>query len=171
MRCCGYGLVLIRFILVGRILVAIWVAKNLPKSWKISTKINQNHKNIIHFFSKILNLCLTEINIYHINNKTDHFLEKYIFIRKISNNKNWYILDIRSVGPDPYQNNTDPQHCKYPCLGWMFDLPVLPSSPDWRSSAHKRPDNCFPNIIRGRRYSHGRSFLSSRREVVLSRGI
>ena len=33
-------------------------SKNQPKSWKISTKINENHKNIIHFFSKLLNLCL-----------------------------------------------------------------------------------------------------------------
>ena len=28
-------------------------SKNQPKSLKISTKINQNHKNIIHFFENI----------------------------------------------------------------------------------------------------------------------
>ena len=31
--------------------IRIRVAKNQPKSWKISTKINENHKNIIHFFT------------------------------------------------------------------------------------------------------------------------
>ena len=45
--CCGSGSVGIRFILVSRI--RIQVAKNQPKSWKISTKINQNHKTAIHF--------------------------------------------------------------------------------------------------------------------------
>ena len=30
--------------------IRIWVAKNQPKSGKISTKINENHKDIIHFF-------------------------------------------------------------------------------------------------------------------------
>ena len=55
-------------------------------------KISQNHgkfppksTKIIRisyiFFSKILNFCLTDINIYPINNKIDNFLEKYIFIR------------------------------------------------------------------------------------------
>ena len=44
-----------------------------------STKINKN----IHFpFSKVLNLCLTDINISPVNNKTDNFLEKYISYRK-----------------------------------------------------------------------------------------
>ena len=31
------------------------------------------------FFPKILIFCLTDINIYLINNKRNHFLEKYIF--------------------------------------------------------------------------------------------
>ena len=51
-------------------------SKNSAKSWKISTKINQN-KNYHTFFSNIINLCSTDINIYPINNKTDHFLEKF----------------------------------------------------------------------------------------------
>ena len=71
-QCCGSGSVWIRFILVSRI--RIQVARNQPKSWIMSTKINQNHKNIIHFFQKTY-LCLTDMNIYPINNKTDHFLE------------------------------------------------------------------------------------------------
>ena len=55
-QCCGSGSVWIRFILISRI--RIGVAKNQPKSWKMSKKINENHKNIIYFFSKLLNLCL-----------------------------------------------------------------------------------------------------------------
>ena len=46
MQCCGSGSVWICFILVSR----SQVARYQPKSWKISKKINQNHKNIIHFF-------------------------------------------------------------------------------------------------------------------------
>ena len=30
-------------------------AKYQPKSWKMSTKINQNQKNIVYFLAKILN--------------------------------------------------------------------------------------------------------------------
>ena len=33
-----------------RIRIRIRVAKNQPKSWKIFTKINENHKNTINFF-------------------------------------------------------------------------------------------------------------------------
>ena len=51
----------IRFVLVNR----IRVAKNQPKSWKTSTKINENHKNIIHFF-KTIKLMFTDLNIYPI---------------------------------------------------------------------------------------------------------
>ena len=50
-QCCGSGSVRIRFILVS--LIRIRVAKNQRKSWKISTNINQNPKNIIHFFKNI----------------------------------------------------------------------------------------------------------------------
>ena len=52
---------------------------------EISTKINQNHKNIIFFFSKLLNLCITDLNIYPINNK------KYIFWR------NWFLRSKKSI--------------------------------------------------------------------------
>ena len=43
---------------------------------------NKNHNNITHFYLKILNLCLTDINIYPISNKTDNFLEIHILKRK-----------------------------------------------------------------------------------------
>ena len=67
-----------------------------------------------------------DINIYSINNKTDHISEKYIFIEKSKTKVNifpilgriWSRIRIGSVisrngseGPDPYQNETDPQHC------------------------------------------------------------
>ena len=58
--------------------IRIRVAKNQAKSWKI----NENHKNIIHFFLKTFELIFTDINIYPINNKTDQISEKYIFYRK-----------------------------------------------------------------------------------------
>ena len=62
-----------------RIRIRIQVAKNQPKSWKISTTKNQPyHKNLIHF-SKIINLCLTDINICLINNKTDIFFVEIYF--------------------------------------------------------------------------------------------
>ena len=54
-------------------------------------------------------------NIYHVNNKTDHILEKHIFYRK-KEEKRWYFLDFRldplfhDTDPDPYQNETDPKH-------------------------------------------------------------
>ena len=106
----------IRFILVSRI--RIQVAKNLPKSWKLSTKTNQNHQNIIHFFlSKLINLCLTDMNIYPINNITDHFLKKYIFNRK-SFKKSLYYLDFVSdleQDPDPLFHETDPR-----CALWIY---------------------------------------------------
>ena len=67
-QCFGSGSVWIRFTLVSRIRFnetdRIREAKNQPKSWKI--------------FSKKLIFCL-DINIYLINNKTNHFLEKYNF--------------------------------------------------------------------------------------------
>ena len=91
LKCYGSGSVWNRFILTSRIRIRfmnriqkqIRVAKNQPKSWKISTKINKNHKNITHFFlKKILNFYLTEKNIYLKNYKTDNLLEKLIFYWK-----------------------------------------------------------------------------------------
>ena len=73
----------------------------------------KNHKNIIYIFSKILN-CLTKINIYLINNKTSHFLERDIPDRKKKEIKKLYFLHFRSdleQSPDPYQNEIDPKHC------------------------------------------------------------
>ena len=67
----------------------------------------------------------TDINIYPINNKTYHISEKYIFLQKKSKTKVDDIFPIlgriwsririryftkRSSDPDPYQNETDPQH-------------------------------------------------------------
>ena len=46
----------------------------------------------------------TDINIYSINNKTDHISEKYIFYR------NKYFSYFRSdLEPDPLFNETDPR--------------------------------------------------------------
>ena len=67
------------------------------------------------FFSKIINLCLRDINFYPINNKTDYFLEKYIFNRKKKKQKKVCIfLDSRSYSeqdpvPDPLFHATDPR--------------------------------------------------------------
>ena len=55
-----------------------WVVKNQPKSWKISTKINRNHKNIWHKYLPK-----------NLQNRT--FLEKYIFNRNIFF-LSWYFL-------------------------------------------------------------------------------
>ena len=62
------------FHLVSRIRIRfmkkIRVAKNQPKSWKISTKKSTKIRRISWFFSsKILNLCLTDINIYPMKKK------------------------------------------------------------------------------------------------------
>ena len=49
----------------------------------------------------------TDINIYSINNKTDHNSEKYIFIEK-----SWYFPGFRSdleQDPDPLFRETDPR--------------------------------------------------------------
>ena len=68
----------------------------------------------------------TDINIYSINNKTDHISDKYIFFEKKYNKSCyfWIRSRIRSGSviscnlfedpepdTDPYQNETDPQHC------------------------------------------------------------
>ena len=116
-----------------RFMKRIRVAKNQPKSWKISTKSTKITrisyiffcKNIIQFFlqkyhtfffAKISNFCLFDRNIYLINNITRYFSEKYIFDGKKSKNKKWYFLDFRSnqeqePDPDPGQNETDLKHC------------------------------------------------------------
>ena len=73
-QCFGYGFVWIRFILVSRIRIRI----RFNESWKISTKIIR----ILYIFFKTIKLMFTDINIYPINNKTDHISEKYIFYRK-----------------------------------------------------------------------------------------
>ena len=64
----------------------------------------------------------TDINNYPINNKTDHILEKYIFIEKKVQQKlilvgfgvgsgSGSIISLNgSEDPDPYQNETHPKH-------------------------------------------------------------
>ena len=49
--------------------------KNQPKSLEY------------HTFFKTIKLMFTDINIYPINNKTDHISEKYIFYRKKAKQK------------------------------------------------------------------------------------
>ena len=71
---------------------------------------NSQEYHTFFFSPKILNFCLTGIYIFLINNKTNHFLEKWIFDRKKGKKKRWYFLDFRS-DPDPYQNKADPKHC------------------------------------------------------------
>ena len=64
----------------------------------------------------------TDININSIYNKTDHISEKYIFIEKKVKQKLIFSRFLVGFGagsvisrngsedPDPYQNETDPQH-------------------------------------------------------------
>ena len=54
------------------------------------------------YLKKILNFCLTDINIYLINNKTIHFLEKYILIEKKGFKKLVF-------SPDPLFHETNPR--------------------------------------------------------------
>ena len=100
----------IRFILVSRIRfrVAKNFHKNQPKSLEYHT-----------YFSKLLKLVFTDINIYPINNKTDHIWAN-IFLFFISRNGSEYL------DPDPYQNKTDPQHWFTGCrnLGESVDVIV-----------------------------------------------
>ena len=68
------------------------------KSAKIMENFHENHT--INFF-KTIKLMFTDINIYPINNKTDHISEKY-----------WYFPDFRSdleQDPDPLFHETDPR--------------------------------------------------------------
>ena len=62
---------------------------------KFYTKNQQKPKNLIHFCLQNIDLCLKDINIYPINNKTDHLLDKYIFNRKNSKKK-WVFSRIGS---------------------------------------------------------------------------
>ena len=68
--------------------------KNQPKSWKFSTK-NQPKSLENHAFFRTIQLMFTDINISPINNKTDHFSEKYIFYRKKVKQKLFFFSRIR----------------------------------------------------------------------------
>ena len=107
--------------------------ETVPDSKKFVKIIENFHKNqpksqeYYIFFSKILDVCLTDINIYLINNKSSHFWKKYIFDRKkVKRNKISCIYLIKvgagagsgsviprnaSEDPEPDQNKTDPKHC------------------------------------------------------------
>ena len=53
----------------------------------------------------------TDINIYPMNNKTDHISEKNIFFieKKVKQKLIYSRSDLEQI-PDPYQNETNPQH-------------------------------------------------------------
>ena len=57
-------------------------SKISAKIMEISRKINQNNKNIIYFSSKILNFCITDLNISFINNETNNFWRNIFLIEK-----------------------------------------------------------------------------------------
>ena len=57
---------------------------------------------------------LTDLNIYPTNNKTDHISEKISGFGSGSGSGS-VISRNGSEDPDPYQNETDPQHCKLEC--------------------------------------------------------
>ena len=89
-QCCGSESVWIRFILVSRIRIRFVETDPHPGSIK-SAKIMENfHINQLKsleyhtFFFKTIKLMITDINIYPINNKTDHISEEYNFhIKKV----------------------------------------------------------------------------------------
>ena len=64
---------------------------------------------ISYIFFKTIKLMFTDINIYSINNKTDHISEKYIFYID-GFGAGSIISPNGSEDPDPYQNETDPKH-------------------------------------------------------------
>ena len=76
------------------------IMENFNKNQQKSTKIIR----ISCIFFKTIKLMFTDINIYSINNKTDHISEKYIFYR--------YFPDFSSdleQDPDPLFHETDPR--------------------------------------------------------------
>ena len=101
----------------------------VKKSAKIIEYFHKNQQKTQEyhaFFSKILIFCLMDINIYLINNKTNHFSEKkiyYLLEKKLlfsslqvgygagsgSGSKS-VIPRTRSEDPDPDQNKTNPKH-------------------------------------------------------------
>ena len=89
-------------------LIRIRVARNEPKSWKISNKNQQKSLEYHKFFFKTIKLMFTDINIYSINNKTDHIRRNIFLIEK----KSWYFPDFMSdleQDPDPLFHETDPR--------------------------------------------------------------
>ena len=113
----------IRFILVSRIRIRFNETDPDPgsqKSAKMTENFNINQQKSLEyhtFFFKTIKLMFTDINIYSINNKTDHISEKYIFpilgriwsrIRIRNRIRIRYFMK-RIRGS--YQNETDPKHC------------------------------------------------------------
>ena len=95
----------IRIPLISATRIRIRLAKSQPNSWKISFKNSQKSQEHHIFFWKILNFCTTEINIFLVNNRTNHFLEKNIFLinKKV-------IIDLR-LDPDWSFHKSAPKHC------------------------------------------------------------
>ena len=85
----------------------------------------------------------TDINIYPINNKTDHMSEKYIFYSKKSKTKGWYFPDFRS---DPLLHETDPRiriHIKMKHILWntaFSHLFMLEEENDWKGRKRRKKD-------------------------------
>ena len=73
------------------------------KSAKIKKNFNKNQQKSLEYHT-FFKLMFTDINIYSMNNKTDHISETYILYRKIP--------DFRSdleQDPDPLFHETDPR--------------------------------------------------------------
>ena len=88
LQCCGSGSVSFRPPgSMKQIRIRIRVAKNLPISWTIHQKVNQNHKE------KNTHFCLAHLNNMFINSKTNFFVGHIFFSRS---------------DPDPLFTETDP---------------------------------------------------------------
>ena len=97
---------------------SFWIRFNFGQPDPCSKKISQNQGKfpqkstkiirISYFFVKNIKNIFYGHKYYPINNKTDHFLEKYIFFYRTVD----ISLNLRngSKDPDPYQNETDPQY-------------------------------------------------------------
>ena len=81
------------------------ISQNHGKFQQKSTKIIR----ISYIFFKIIKLCLLTKNIYSINNKTDHFSEKYIFYRNIFPilGRIWSRIRIRILGSVLWNNGSE----------------------------------------------------------------
>ena len=82
----------------------IRVAKNRQKSWKISTKINQNHENVIHFSKKIFHIrCVSHCFPIEKASRQDcmHMILQSIDIIKSGNNVGYTVFILLTMN---YEN-------------------------------------------------------------------